>query len=154
MRKNFFSKSRRGGSLKKYFKAKAKHIRLGRIGENAACELLKSKNMTIICRNYKCRHGEIDIIARDGLTLCFIEVKTRRASAKYRPARGLTLRQMKRIYRSGLYYMKKLKNPRTVYRFDLIELRHNGFDFIEARHWYSHFGRDTFRPSETAETVR
>ncbi|MEU8250359.1 YraN family protein [Nonomuraea sp. NPDC048916] len=50
---------------------------LGKHGEQLAVDYLKSEGMTIIERNWRCRHGEIDIIAEDGPTLVVVEVKTR-----------------------------------------------------------------------------
>ncbi|MEV4895098.1 YraN family protein [Nonomuraea sp. NPDC055795] len=50
---------------------------LGRQGEQLAVTYLQSEGMEIIERNWRCRHGEIDIIARDGPTLVVVEVKTR-----------------------------------------------------------------------------
>ncbi len=123
----------------KFGKARARHLKLGRLGERKAVELLRAKGVEVLCRNYKCKYGEIDIVARDGGVLCFIEVKTRRKQSKSRPARGLRPKQKKRIVSSGLHYMNKLDNPKVVYRFDLIEMVYDRFDFCEARYWPHHF---------------
>ena len=50
---------------------------LGERGENVAAKFLRNQGYTIILRNYRCDCGEVDIIARDGKTLVFVEVKTR-----------------------------------------------------------------------------
>lgn len=50
---------------------------LGRHGEQLAAAYLRAEGMTIIERNWRCRHGEIDILAEDGPTLVVVEVKTR-----------------------------------------------------------------------------
>ena len=65
--------------MKLFRKIRAKHIKLGIKGEKLSCKLLKCKQYRILCKSYrpKNRSGEIDIVARDGRTLCFIEVKTR-----------------------------------------------------------------------------
>ena len=52
--------------------------RIGKIGEDLACKYLRKNNYKIIGRNYYCKQGEIDIIAKDGTYLVFIEVKYRR----------------------------------------------------------------------------
>ena len=60
--------------------ARAAHLVLGRRGEEAAVRLLLAKGYTILARNWRVRSGELDIVARDGRTLVFVEVKTRRRS--------------------------------------------------------------------------
>ena len=53
----------------------------GETAEERACGLLKSEGYEIVARNWRCRSGEIDVIAREGLILAFIEVKSRRSEA-------------------------------------------------------------------------
>lgn len=72
--------------------ARAAHLVLGRRGEEAAVRLLLAKGYTILARNWRIRSGELDIVARDGRTLVFVEVKTRRRSGFYRPGDNLSLR--------------------------------------------------------------
>lgn len=127
--------------FKPFKKARAKHLKLGQRGEDAACAFLKAKGMEVLLRNYRCKKGEIDIIARDGSIICFVEVKTRAKRTLSRPAKGLRQKQKERIYRASKYYLKKLGNPRAVCRYDLIELRCDRFDFCEARLWPAHFGQ-------------
>ena len=57
--------------------------RLGKKGEEAACAYLERKGYVICRRNYRCRYGEIDIIAAKGGELSFVEVKTRRNPVSY-----------------------------------------------------------------------
>jgi putative endonuclease len=123
--------------------AKTAHLRLGRRGENLACALLRSKNIEILCRNYKIKSGEIDIVTRDGGVIAFVEVKTRRHTTRSRPARGLTEKQKKRIYHAGMHYLKEIGNPKIVYRFDLIEVILSPFRLREARHWQEHFNSNS-----------
>ena len=54
------------------------HLRLGRRGESLCAALLKHKGMVILARNFRTSYGELDIVARDGGTLVFVEVKTLR----------------------------------------------------------------------------
>ena len=51
----------------------------GRMGEDRACLYLEEKGMTLVTRNFRCKHGEIDLIMKDGSVFVFIEVKTRRS---------------------------------------------------------------------------
>ena len=82
--------------------------------------------MCIIQRNYVGPRGEIDIIARDGSVLCFVEVKTRRRSVKSRPADSVTSEKKKRIIRTAKRYLAQLGNPSIIYRFDIVEIIFSG----------------------------
>lgn len=122
-------------------RAKSRHLRLGRRGEDAVCRFLRDRGAEVLLRNYRplAGRGEIDIIARDGLTLCFIEVKTRRVTATSRPAAGLNLRQQRRIRRVAMAYLREIGRPRVVWRFDLAEVVVGSWDIRELRHWAGHF---------------
>ena len=72
-----------------FFKKRSKHLRTGRRGEKIAVKLLKAKQYSILVRNYSSLKGEIDIVARDGGILVFVEVKTRSSNSRTRPAEGL-----------------------------------------------------------------
>lgn len=124
--------------IRPFGKIRAEHLRLGAAGENAACRLLKSKSYDILARNYKCSYGEIDIVARDGATLVFLEVKSRRDRTGARPARGLSAEQKKRIRRAGTHYLREIENPSVVYRFDLIEVVFSRYGIREIRQWQNH----------------
>lgn len=79
---------------------------LGRKGEEAAVRYLKSRGYTIIKRNWFCRFGEADIIARDPEgTLCFIEVKTRQSVEAGLPEEAITRSKQSRYERIALCYM-------------------------------------------------
>lgn len=79
---------------------------LGRKGEEAAVRYLKSRGYTIVKRNWFCRFGEADIIARDPEgTLCFIEVKTRQSVEAGLPEEAITRSKQSRYERIALCYM-------------------------------------------------
>jgi putative endonuclease len=61
---------------------------LGQLGEHLAAEHLERLGFAIVERNARTRHGEIDLVAFDGHTLCFVEVKTRRAHRRWRLSAG------------------------------------------------------------------
>ena len=124
-----------------YFSAKSRHLRLGNRGEKIASRLLRNKNYTILCRNFKVKSGEIDLVARDGGNLVFIEVKTRRSTTRSRPAEGLSSKQRKRIYNAAQNYLRRIDNPDVIYRFDLIEIVLSRFKIHEIRHWENNFTR-------------
>ena len=67
---------------------------VGRFGEQVAVEHLQDAGVTILDRNWRCREGELDIVARDGDTLVFVEVKTRSSSAFGLPAGAVSARKV------------------------------------------------------------
>ncbi len=104
-----------------------RHIRnwrtkLGRRGESAACRLLTEKGCTVLARNCRpsAHSGELDIVAMDGESLVFVEVKTRYLSG--RPGRNLKPAQKKRIRRGANSYLRNLDFPDVRIRFDLMEV--------------------------------
>ncbi|MEI8059369.1 MAG: YraN family protein [Ferruginibacter sp.] len=122
--------------------AKARHLRMGRYGENAACRLLRRKGYVVLARNYKTPRGEVDIVARDGAILSFVEVKTRR----WRPGRDrsvspLSRWQARRIKRAAMEYLDELEHPKVFWRFDLIEICVSRFGVKELFHWKGNFGK-------------
>ncbi len=120
---------------------RANHLRVGRRGENMTCEFLRSKGCDILLRNYRRNKDEIDIVALDGGTICFVEVKTRRAPLKTRPARGLDESQKNRIRRAARHYLSEIGNPALPCRFDLAEVVLGSWDIVEFRYWQNNFGR-------------
>ena len=128
-----------------FVKAKAAHIRLGQRGENAACRLLRAKGLEILARDCKTPRGEIDIIARDGATLVFAEVKTKRINSRSRPAENLSRRQKSRIYRAAYSYMKDINNPSTPFRFDIVEVSMGAWGPTALWHWSTAFGAESLQ---------
>jgi putative endonuclease len=69
---------------------------LGRWGEDVAVRHLEATGYEVLSRNWRCRDGEIDIVARAGSTLCFVEVKTRSSLAFGEPAEAVRGRKARR----------------------------------------------------------
>jgi len=82
---------------------------LGKKGEEIALKILKNKGYSIICKNFRGRYGEIDIIAKDGDTLVFIEVKARRTLKYGEPEEAVDLRKIDKIKKLIDYFL--LVNP-------------------------------------------
>lgn len=101
-------------------------LRLGRDGENAACELLRCRGMAILARNWRCRAGELDIVALDGEQIVFVEVKTMRDKKGFAPAANLSARQRRRNCNAGKVYMRALDIRGRSARFDLVEATFRG----------------------------
>lgn len=96
----------------------------GNIGENIACKYLEEQNYKIIERNFSCRQGEIDIIAKDlaKKEYVFIEVKTRSNLYYGKPADAVTDFKQKHILKSTKYYLHIHKLDNAFVRFDVIEI--------------------------------
>lgn len=123
--------------------AKAAHLRLGRRGENAAAKLLTAYGGVVLARNWRCRAGELDLVALDGTTLVFIEVKTLRVRAGFTPGMNLSARQRRRNFHAARVYCGAVGNPRLSKRFDLVEVSvHNSR--ILGIEWH----RDYWHPGE------
>ena len=103
------------------FKMYERH-ELGKDGEEQATDYLKNKGYEIIERNYECRQGEIDIIAKDKEEYVFIEVKTRQNLHYGMPAEAVTPVKEKHIWNASKYYIYSHKLENKFIRFDVIEV--------------------------------
>src|SRR5512134_2500280 len=79
--------------------------RLGRWGENLAAVHLQAGGLTIVERNWRCAGGEIDLVVRDGETVVFVEVKTRRGRDFGAPEEALTPHKAQKLMQLGEQYM-------------------------------------------------
>lgn len=95
---------------------------LGRKGEKLALRFLRQAGYKIIAKNFSCRLGEIDIIAREDKTTVFIEVKTRSSCAFGLPEDSLNHNKIKHLYRCAQFYIKKYSNPEGNFRFDVVSI--------------------------------
>ena len=109
-------------------------MKLGEEGERLAVEFLKENGYRIIRRNFKTSIGEIDIIASEGETLVFIEVKTRESIEYGLPFEAVTRAKKRKIANVALLYLKKLKEVPAC-RFDVVSIFYDGstpqFDLIK-----------------------
>lgn len=98
---------------------------IGELGEKLAAKYLMQNNYKIIEKNFTCRQGEIDIIAKDNSKqeLVFIEVKTRTNFKYGLPSESVTENKQKHIYRTAEYYVYKNKIKNVAIRFDIIEIK-------------------------------
>lgn len=96
--------------------------KLGNIGEEISCKYLEQIGYKIIERNFSCRQGEIDIIARDKNELIFIEVKTRSNFIFGKPKESVNLNKQKHIIKSTKYYLHIHRLDKAFVRFDVIEV--------------------------------
>jgi putative endonuclease len=101
----------------------------GKLGEDIATKYLLSKNYKMIERNFWCKQGEIDIIAKDKNEIVFIEVKTRSSTICGRPSEAVTETKQKHIKKAAKYYIYLNHIEDYYIRIDVIEvyLRNNKF---------------------------
>ncbi len=95
---------------------------LGKKGELAARRFLLSRGYKVLESNFSTPQFEIDIIAKDFDTLCFIEVKTRTGVKKGLPREGVTTAKQKKIIMGAQYYLSLNKITNTRLRFDVVEV--------------------------------
>jgi putative endonuclease len=82
---------------------------LGRLGEDLALAHLQRRGYALVARNYRTRHGEIDLVVCDGGTLVFAEVKTRRATVSGRgPWESLHARKQERVRRMAAQFLAEV----------------------------------------------
>lgn len=119
-------------------------IILGQKGESLALELLRRRGYRIVDQNVRLKRGELDIIAREGDTLCFIEVKTRIKPKQGAAVESIPLFKQRKLVKLALTYLKYKKLLEEKARFDVvavdqeedgtyrIELIKNAFDLNDA----------------------
>ena len=96
---------------------------IGKIGEDIACSYLEKNNYKIICRNYRTKTGEIDIIARDiTKEIVFIEVKTRQNLKYGYPIDAINKQKLIHICKTATLYILLNKLENNNIRFDAIEV--------------------------------
>jgi putative endonuclease len=95
---------------------------LGVKGEDIAEKYLKKKSYRIVARNFRCRLGEIDIIALDGKSLVFIEVKTRTNQKYGRPCEAVNALKIRHIMRTAACYTALSQCRYEDIRIDVIEI--------------------------------
>jgi putative endonuclease len=102
---------------------KQNNRKIGSEYEQLAAEYLRAANYSILERNFRCRQGEIDIIAKDGDIICFVEVKYRANGEAGRAVDAVDYRKQQKIIRVARYYMMIHGwNEWTPCRFDVIAI--------------------------------
>jgi putative endonuclease len=107
-----------GGSLRTLQK-----VRSGREGEDHACALLEENSLLVLDRNVRYRDGEIDIVALDGETTVFVEVKRRRDAALGTPAEAVTRTKRARIVRAARRWLAAHPGRAGSVRFDVVAVQ-------------------------------
>lgn len=113
-----------------------KAVSIGRLGEDAAVAYLRQQGYEIAARNYRTRQGEIDIVAKEGGCLCFVEVKTRKNDRFGLACEAVDVRKQVRLIGAAEHYLAYHSTEAAV-RFDIVEVygqvRQSGFVVREIR---------------------
>ena len=99
---------------------------LGRRGERAAEKYLRRVGYRIVERNFRAAGAEIDIVAMDGETLVFVEVKTRRSRDAGAPEEAVDERKQKQIRRAAEIFARRYRADEVTMRFDIIAIDASG----------------------------
>ena len=100
----------------------APHLALGSRGESLAQTTLEQQGYAILATRYRTRAGEIDIVARDGGCLVFVEVKARRHTECGTPAEAVTPRKQRRIVAMARDFLARYQSDATSCRFDVVAI--------------------------------
>ncbi|MGA9100488.1 YraN family protein [Aeromicrobium sp.] len=95
---------------------------LGTYGERVAAAHLRSLGMVVLARNWRCRFGEIDLVARDGSTLVICEVKTRTGSSHGTPIEAVLGRKATRLRRLAAYWLEVHDIEPLAVRIDVVSV--------------------------------
>jgi putative endonuclease len=98
----------------------SERIALGKTGEDLACDELERRGYAIIARRYRQRSGEIDIVARDGPTVVFVEVKAREGRDFGGAAEAVTALKRHRITKLAVDYLARQRVTECQCRFDVV----------------------------------
>ncbi len=104
---------------------------IGQRGEDAAVEYLTGAGWIVLERNWRCRYGEIDVIAVDESDLVIVEVKTRTGSLYADPAEAVTYEKYRRLRRLAGLWLSEQDRGWPVIRFDVIAVQ---IDSVGASH--------------------
>jgi putative endonuclease len=98
-------------------------VALGKTGEDLACRELERRGYAILARRYRLRMGEIDIVARDGETIVFVEVKAREGRAFGGAAEAVTATKRRRIVALASHYLTRHHLSNRPCRFDVVSIQ-------------------------------
>jgi len=107
---------------------------LGEMGESIATTFLKGAGFSIVERNFRCVCGELDIVARDGSTIVFVEVKCRKNAAYGPPQLAVTSFKQRQISTAALVWLSKRRLFDAEARFDVVAIVLRAHDLPEIEH--------------------
>jgi len=114
----------------------------GKLGEDIACEELRRRGYAILARRFRTRTGELDIIARDGGTLVFVEVKARFSHRYGTAAEAITGRKRSKLVRMAEEFLLRSRLNRVPCRFDVVSVQQAGHGQPRVEVFPAAFGAD------------
>ena len=108
--------------IRDWFTQRSRKKSLGDRGEDAAAKFLKRQGFHILARGLDSPLGELDIVAVDGRTVVFVEVKTRRSDDAGRPSEAIDQRKEQRMTQAALAYLKSNRLLNYSARFDVVAI--------------------------------
>jgi putative endonuclease len=94
----------------------------GTRSERAAARFLKRKGHRILCRNWSCEFGELDLVTRDGNTLVFVEVRSTAQEETERPAASVDTEKQRRLTRLAQAFLQRYRLGEVACRFDVLAI--------------------------------
>ena len=98
----------------------------GKEGERVAAEYLSTCGLKIVEKNFRCPLGEIDLVAKDGKFLVFVEVRSKLSDEICSPEESLTVHKFRRLTKAALWYLKERGPADSHMRFDVVAVRWKG----------------------------
>lgn len=111
---------------------------LGRMGERLAAEHLQGCGYVVVGRNFRCCHGEVDLVVEDGEDLVFVEVKTRRGVNFGLPEEAVTWRKQQKIMQVAAFYLDLHACSERSWRIDVVAIQLSGVGKLEEIRHYKH----------------
>ncbi|HEY0752480.1 MAG TPA: YraN family protein [Ktedonobacteraceae bacterium] len=111
---------------------------LGRLGERLAASKLEKCGYQILERNFRCRAGEIDLVAKESLDLVFVEVKTRRGTAYGLPEEAINSRKSRKLQEVACFYLDLHNVPDCSWRIDVVAVQFSLTGKFEEIRIYQH----------------
>ncbi len=111
-----------------------KRRQTGALGEKLAAELLVDKGYRIVETNFRCPEGEIDIVARDGDCLVFVEVRARRSRRFGTPEESITGRKKEHIRSAAARYREQREDLPELWRIDVVAVEMDGRRLFRVDH--------------------
>ena len=126
-----------GEAKKPHSRQRMSHA-FGRAGERLAAVQLESLGYRILETNFRCRYGEIDLIAEDECDLVFVEVKMRRGTASGLPEEAVDARKQRKLLQLAAYYLDLHQCAERSWRIDVIAIQLSRSGKLQAIRMYQH----------------